>query len=302
MLKDSPTSTIKRLPFWLKQDIPDTKKISKMRKLLDTTGLHTVCEEAHCPNIGECWQRSVATLMILGDTCTRECRFCAVRHGRPGGINPNEPKNVALAVKKLGLRYVVITSVTRDDLEDQGASQFVQTIQEVRSINPSTKIEVLIPDFMGRPEVLKTMAEAKPDVIGHNMETVARLFPFVRPRAEYRRSLGVLKRIKEWNASIFLKSGFMVGLGEDIQEILGLMRDLLAVGCDILTVGQYLAPSRSQRHCRVKRYVPPEEFDEYKRIALQMGFRHVMSSPLTRSSFFAEEGYAACLENLSYQR
>jgi len=284
-----------RLPPWFKQNIPDMEKIRSMKEMFRGSGLHTVCESAHCPNMGKCWGEGVATFMILGEVCTRACRFCAIHAGRPMTLDNNEPRNVALSVQKLKLKYVVITSVARDDLPDEGASHFVRTIVEVRALNPQIKIEILIPDFSAKEEHLKVVADARPEVISHNIETVRRLSPRVRPQADYDRSLRVLRSIKKLDPAIFSKSSIMVGLGETLEEVLETMRDLRQVGCDILTVGQYLAPSRMKRHLPVERFITPEEFESYTRLGKEMGFKHVMSGPLVRSSYIAEEGYKECM-------
>ncbi len=284
-----------RLPSWFKQEIPALEKIRGMKKLFRETGLHTVCESAHCPNIGECWGRKTATFMILGDVCTRACRFCAVAAGKPLVVDPHEPTHVANAVQKLNLKFVVITSVARDDLPDGGATQFAKTIFEIRHLLPEVKIEILIPDFSGKFENLKIVIDAKPEVISHNIETVARLSKKVRPQAEYRRSLETLKMMRELDPSIIVKSSLMVGLGERRDEVEATMKDLLKAGCDILTVGQYLAPSQLKRHVPVERFVTPEEFESYKATGLSLGFRYVASGPLVRSSYLAEEGYRECL-------
>lgn len=285
---------INRLPSWFKQEIPDMQKIHGMKGFFRSTGLHTVCESAHCPNIGECWGRGTATFMILGDICTRACRFCAIPAGKPSAVDADEPRHVALAVQKLNLRYVVITSVARDDLADEGAGHFAATIQEIRRLNPGTKVEVLIPDFSGKKENLKIVTDVKPEVISHNIETVRRLSKKIRPQADYQRSLDTLKIMKELDPSIFVKSSFMVGLGETKQEVTAVMHDLVAAGCDLLTIGQYLAPSAAKRHLPVVYFVTPKEFDAYKEIGLRLGFKHVFSGPLVRSSYIAEEGYKEC--------
>ena len=273
-------------------------KIRGMKGRFRSAGLHTVCESALCPNMGKCWKAGVATFMILGEICTRTCRFCAVKAGQPGEADRNEPREVAQAVRELSLRYVVITSVARDDLEDEGAQYFVDTIRAIRDYNPATKIEVLIPDFSNKPASLEKLVEARPEVISHNIETVRRLSAFVRPQADYDRSLDVLRGFKRLEPSIFTKSGFMVGLGETNEEVLQVMRDLAWAGCEILTIGQYLAPTRKKRHVRVQRYVTPQEFDLFREQGLRLGFKHVMSAPLVRSSFIAESGYKECLEKV----
>ncbi len=294
LLEDNAGTVVTPLPSWFKQDLPDMAKVQEMKSSFRQAGLHTVCESALCPNLGQCWGRGVATFMILGEICTRACRFCGVKTGRPLAVEPDEPRQVALAVQRLNLRYVVVTSVARDDLADEGAGQFVKTIHAIRSLMPQTKIEVLTPDFSHKTESLEQLVAARPQVISHNMETVRRLSPDVRPQADYERSLAVLGNLKKLAPSAFIKSGFMVGLGETDREITELMRDLAAVSCDMLIIGQYLAPGRKKRYLRVQRFVTPEEFENYKTIGLRLGFKHVMSAPLVRSSYIAEEGYEEC--------
>jgi len=296
LAKEKFDSGLVRLPSWFKQEIPDMAKIRGMKELFRTSRLHTVCESANCPNMGACWKEGVATFMILGGTCTRACRFCAVPAGRPDLIDEEEPQNVALAVKELGLRYVVVTSVARDDLHDQGASQFVRTITAIRRLTPGVKIEVLVPDFSAREDSLKTLSGASPEVISHNIETVRRLSPFVRPQALHDRSLEVLRRFGELNPAAFIKSSLMLGLGEKPDEIIETMGELLAAGCRIVTIGQYLAPTRNKRHLPVERFITPEEFEDYRQKGLKMGFVHVESGPLVRSSYIAEKGYQAAIE------
>lgn len=271
-------------------------KIGRMKEMFRSSHLHTVCESAKCPNMGTCWKEGVATFMILGGTCTRACRFCAVPAGKPMDVDADEPMNVAQNVKALNLRFVVITSVARDDLKDEGAEHFAQTIAAIRNVSPQTKIEILIPDFSNKFESLATVARAKPEVISHNIETVERLSPKIRPQAEYRRSLSVLENFKKIDASIFTKSSLMVGLGETLDEIVAAMKDLRSVDCDILTVGQYLAPTDRRRHLPEERFVTPQEFEQYRAIGEDLGFKHVMSGPLVRSSFLAEQGYEDCLQ------
>jgi len=267
-----------------------------MKASLRDAKINTVCESAHCPNMGQCWEHDVMTFMILGDVCTRACRFCAVNTGHPKGVDDNEPENIAKAVKRLDLDYVVITSVTRDDLDDGGAGQFVRAIEEIKKVSPKTKVEVLVPDFLNEKESLKKVVLSNPDVIAHNLETVARLTPVIRNKADYQRSLDVLMTFKELDRTVLTKSGIMVGLGETFDEIKETMQDLLRCGCDILTIGQYLAPSRGDRHVAVKRFISPQEFEEYKELGQSMGFKYVMSGPLVRSSFLAEHGYRKSLE------
>jgi len=289
-----PTLTPK-LPSWFKQAIPDMNKVREVKNFLTEAGLSTVCQSARCPNLGTCWQQKVATVMILGDVCTRGCRFCAVNVGSPRAVDRDEPQRVARAVRDLGLRYVVVTSVTRDDLSDGGAEQFRRTIQAIRALVPAIKIEVLVPDFQGDIESLKTVLSAAPDVLAHNLETVPRISPAIRATADYERSLELLERTKQSASTVLSKSGIMVGLGESFDEVVAAMTDLRSVDCDILTIGQYLSPSESARHVPVARFVDPAEFDEYRRLGEVMGFRSVKSGPLVRSSFLAEEGYHGCI-------
>ncbi|MBN1466711.1 lipoyl synthase [candidate division KSB1 bacterium] len=279
----------RRKPEWLKVKLPGGITFSRVKNLVAGGGLHTVCESAHCPNIGECWSRQTATFMLMGDTCTRNCRFCAVPGGPVAPLDADEPRRVAQAVQELGLHYAVITSVTRDDLADGGASHFARTIQEIRRARPSCQVEVLIPDFQGRRDALQTVIDAGPDVLNHNVETVPRLYALARPQADYQRSLHLLKEAHAQGAKT--KSGLMVGLGEDSEEVLQVMHDLYRNGCRMLTIGQYLQPSK--RHLPVARYVPPKEFDELKRSGLRLGFAHIEAGPLVRSSYHAEQQWAA---------
>ncbi|MDE2028485.1 MAG: lipoyl synthase [Candidatus Omnitrophica bacterium] len=295
-------SGLVKLPAWFKQEVPDMDKIRNMKALFRTGRLHTVCESAHCPNMGSCWKEGVATFMILGGTCTRACRFCSVPAGRPDLIDAEEPQSVALSVKELGLRYVVITSVARDDVEDEGAGQFAKTIAAIRAMTPEVKIEVLIPDFSARQEPLKVLSQAAPEVIAHNIETVRRLSPAVRPQAQHDRSLQVLHAFRQLNPNSFIKSSLMVGLGETGEEITGVMRELLDAGCQILTIGQYLAPSRGKRHFPVKKFYSPQEFEHYRHKGLDMGFLYVESGPLVRSSYIAERGFQGALTALKGYR
>jgi lipoic acid synthetase len=276
-------------PSWLKKRIPPMQDLMRVKSILDEASLHTVCEEARCPNLGECFSKGTATVLILGRICTRNCGFCAVEHGVPVLPDDEEPKKVAQAVKKMGLQYVVITSVTRDELIDGGASHFAKTIQAIRALDREIKVEVLIPDFKGVLASLETVLKEKPDVLNHNIETILRLYPKVRPQADYKRSLNLLKESKEICPHILTKSGFMLGLGETKEEVLDLLQDLRVVGCDFLTIGQYLQP-RPDR-LPVVRYVPPEEFEEYKKIGERMGFKAVASGPFVRSSFQASQMY-----------
>lgn len=274
-----------RLPKWMKMKLPKGESYSKIKNLVNKHGLHTICTSGNCPNIGECWNRGTATFMILGDICTRSCKFCAVKTGKPLAPDLNEPEKLARSVKIMGLKHCVITSVDRDDLDDQGAEIWARTITEVKRINPETKIEVLIPDFSGKTELIQKVIDAKPEVISHNLETCERLTPAIRSAAKYRRSLEVIKYIAE-NYTI-AKSGIMLGLGETHEEILQTMDDLLEAGCKVMTIGQYLAPTLS--HMQVVEYIKPERFAEYEKIGLEKGFSFVESSPLVRSSYRAEK-------------
>ena len=276
-------------PEWLKLSPLNPTILGEMGRLMRGLKLHTVCESAQCPNRTECFGAGTATFMILGNICTRDCTFCGVKKGKPLAPDPQEPEHLVTAVDKLGLRYVVITSVTRDDLPDGGASQFAQTIKAIHKYDPCIMVEVLIPDFKGSLSALQTVVDTRPTVLNHNVETVPRLYPEVRPKADYQRSTELLKQAKLLNSRILTKSGFMLGLGEVRQEVIGLMADLREAGCDFLTIGQYLPPSL--RHHRVVRYVPPEEFEEYSDIGKQLGFRRVVSGSLVRSSFHAAETY-----------
>jgi lipoic acid synthetase len=258
-----------------------------VRRLKSSKKLHTVCEEAQCPNLGECWGSGTATFLILGDVCTRDCRFCNVKSGRPEPPDPDEPARVAEAVAAMELRHAVITSVTRDDLADGGASLFADVIRAIHDQAPGCSVEVLIPDFRGDPEALETVMAARPEILNHNVETVPRLYPTVRPQADFDRSLEVLRRARQLAPAGVTKSGIMVGLGENREEIQSVLESLRAVGCDVLTVGQYLSPSR--RHLPVQRYYTPEEFLEIRDAALALGFRCVESAPLVRSSYHAAE-------------
>jgi lipoic acid synthetase len=274
-------------PPWLKKRLPPFQDLARVKSILDQGALHTVCEEARCPNLGECFSSGTATLLILGEVCTRNCGFCAVKHGVPSPLVETEPERVAEAIKKMGLRYVVVTSVTRDDLPDGGASHFAGTIKAIRTLDSLIKVEVLIPDFKGKWSSLKTVVKEGPDVLNHNVETVRRLYPEVRPQADYRRSVELLKRSKEIDPHLVTKSGFMLGLGETEEEVLDLLRDLKEVECDFLTIGQYLQP-RSDR-LPVLQYIPPEEFEKYRETGEEMGFKAVGSGPFVRSSFHASQ-------------
>lgn len=276
-------------PPWLRVKAPGGTNYRAIARLIEENKLHTVCAEARCPNIGECWENGTATFMLLGDTCTRGCRFCAVTKGRPAaGVDWDEPERVARTIHTLGLRHAVVTSVNRDDQPDGGAVIFALMIRRVRELCPTTAIEVLTPDFMGDVRAIRTVAEAGPDIFNHNTETVPRLYPRVRPKAKFKQTMEVLRQAKVFGpATMLTKSGIMVGLGETIEEIIEVMASLRSVGCDIMTIGQYLRPSAW--HLPIVRYVRPEEFAELKRIGLEMGFRHVESGPLVRSSYHAHE-------------
>ena len=277
-----------RRPEWLKVRFQVNETFAELKQLVTETRLHTVCEEARCPNQSECWGRGTATIMILGDVCTRSCGFCAVKTGRPPVLDEDEPERVARAVAKMGLNHVVITSVDRDELPDGGTTIWARTIEAIRKAAPGTSIEVLTPDFKGKRQDIARVINAGPDIFSHNMETVKRLHRRVRPQAKYERSLYVLEVGKEMGA--VTKTGIMVGLGETNDEVVELMKDVRAVGVDIFNVGQYLQPTK--RHLPVERFVTPAEFNEFKRIGLELGFRHVESGPLVRSSYHAEEQVA----------
>ncbi len=272
-------------PDWLTLPAPSAEKLDEMKKLLEKGCLHTVCESADCPNIGECFANHTCTFMILGDICTRNCRFCAVQHGRPHPVDMDEPKQLTAAVKKLGLKHVVITTVTRDDLPDGGAGQFVAVLRALHQEAPEVSVEVLISDLKGSAESLAEIITAKPDVINHNVETVPRLYPMARPQARYFRSLELLHRVNRSNPEIITKSGLMLGLGESKEEVIQVMQDLIEAGCQVLTLGQYLRPSLE--HLPVVRYIEPEEFQSLQKIGEEMGFRAVSSGPLVRSSYNA---------------
>jgi lipoic acid synthetase len=278
-------------PDWLRIRLGDPTNQNHVLKLIEGLNLHTVCQEARCPNIFECWSDRTATFMLAGDICTRHCGFCAVGKGKPGSLDVEEPRHVAEAVKHLNLAHAVITSVNRDDLPDGGAAHWAETIRQVRALNPDCKVEVLIPDFNGDEQALNTVLDAEPDVLNHNTETIARLYKRVRPDANYIQTLTLLKRAAkrrdEEGRGMLTKSGIMVGLGEDFDEVVDLMKDLRAVSCDIMTIGQYLQPY--ERRLPVERYVTPEEFDRWRDIGMEMGFKHVESSPLTRSSYHARQ-------------
>lgn len=274
-----------RRPEWLKTRQPVGDNFLKIKRLLRSSELHTVCEEANCPNIGECFSQRTATFLILGDVCTRGCRFCNVENGVPMPLDFDEPERVAKAVKEMGLKHIVVTSVTRDDIPDGGASVYAMTISQIRKYNPESTIEVLIPDFKGSDDALNTVIRESPEVINHNIETVPRLYKTVRPGAEYGQSLNLLKTVSASSFPITAKAGLMAGLGEQFQEIVEVMKDIRDSGCDILTIGQYLSPSRN--HLPVHRYYHPDEFKELKAIGLEQGFKYIEAGPLVRSSYHA---------------
>lgn len=293
--KNSPTVE-RRLPDWFKVKAPGGESYLEIRKKIKGASLNTVCEEAACPNIGECWDRGTATFMILGDTCTRACSYCNVKTGWPGTVDKAEPFRVASTVKQMELSYAVITSVDRDDLPDYGSEIFAETIAQVGRTTPDCKVEVLIPDFEGDRECLKRVIDAGPHVLNHNIETTRRVFKKVRPRGNYDLSLELLGRVKEVNPHMPSKSGMMVGLGETRDEVLETMQDLRNVNCDLLTIGQYLRPSK--RHHPIIRFYRPEEFKELEKIGLEMGFKHVAAGPLVRSSYHADDQHNAAIDKI----
>jgi lipoyl synthase len=285
-----PDAVVLRKPDWIRVKAPGSPKWAETNRIVKENGLVTVCQEAGCPNIGECWEQKHATFMIMGDTCTRACAFCNVKTGMPEPLDVKEPENVAIAVEKLGLNHVVITSVDRDDLDDGGAQHFVETIEAIRARSPKTTIEILTPDFLRKPGAIETVARARPDVFNHNLETVPSKYLKVRPGARYFQSLRLLQLVKEVDPTIFTKSGIMVGLGEERNEVLQLMDDLRAADVDFITIGQYLAPTK--KHHPIIRFVLPEEFKSYETIAYAKGFLMVSSTPLTRSSHHAGDDFA----------
>jgi lipoyl synthase len=285
-----PDQPVARKPAWIRVKAPGSPQWHATQKIVKEHGLVTVCEEAGCPNIGECWEKKHATFMIMGDTCTRACTFCNVKTGLPHALDPSEPVRVGEAVKKLGLAHAVVTSVDRDDLDDGGAAHFAKVVAAIRAASPNTTIEVLTPDFLRKQGALETVVAAKPDVFNHNLETVASNYLAVRPGARYFHSIRLLQRVKEIDPGIFTKSGMMLGLGEERQEVLQLMDDLRTADVDFLTMGQYLQPTR--KHHPVARFVPPDEFASYAELALAKGFLFVSASPLTRSSHHAGEDFA----------
>ncbi len=279
----------RRKPAWIRVKAPTSKAYFETRRLMRDNSLHTVCEEAACPNIGECWEKRHATMMIMGDTCTRACSFCNVRTGKPGRLDPFEPESVAQAVRELGLEHVVVTSVDRDDLEDGGAAHFARTIRCIREASPKTTIEVLTPDFLRKDDALEVVVRARPDVFNHNLETVPRLYPSVRPGARYFASLRLLSRVKEMDPGIFTKSGLMVGLGESMEEVFQVMDDMRSADVDFLTIGQYLQPT--PKHHPVAEFLTPDSFKSLERKAYAKGFLMVAATPLTRSSYHAGDDF-----------
>ncbi len=287
-IKVVPSTKIKRKPSWIRAKAPTTPEVKRLKEVLRNQKLVTVCEEAACPNLGECFTKGTATFMIMGDICTRRCPFCDVGHGRPNPLDENEPASLAETIQAMALKYVVITSVDRDDLRDGGAQHFVDCIQAVRKSNPEIRIEILTPDFRGRMDIaLKLMEQAPPDVFNHNLETVPRLYKQSRPGSDYQWSLDLLQRFKEMHPNVPTKSGLMLGLGEEISEVKVVMQDLRNHGCEMLTLGQYLQPSLD--HLPVERFVTPDEFKELEVIGYEMGFSHVASGPMVRSSYFADQ-------------
>lgn len=286
-----------RLPEWLKVKMPGSPRYIELKQMMRGNQLHTVCEEAHCPNIGDCWDRGAATFMILGDICTRACRYCAVITGRPTGLDLQEPARLAETVKMMGLNYCVITSVNRDDLTDGGAFIFAACINKIRTEVRACKVEVLIPDFAGSWTALQKVITAQPDVLNHNIETTRRVFHSVRPRGDYQLSLDLLAKAKEIDPDLATKSGIIVGMGESKEEVIETMRDLRGVDCDLLTIGQYLRPSI--KHIPMDRYYTPAEFDNLREIGDRLGFKHVTSGPLVRSSYHADEQHNAAMASSS---
>lgn len=276
-----------RLPEWLTIRMPRPDTIKEVEGMMRSKNLHTVCESARCPNLPECWSKKTATFMILGNTCTRSCGFCAIHTGKGEALDPFEPANVAKVTNDLGLKHVVVTSVARDDLKDEGAEQFARTIRALRRANPATIVEVLTPDFKAKPDLVQIVCDARPDIYNHNIETIERLHTVVRPQAKYARTLRVLEMVKEFDPSIYTKSGLMLGLGETRDEVLETLRDLRAVGVDAVTIGQYLRPT--MKHLPVVAFIHPDEFKEYEAIGAEMGFAFVASGPFIRSSYNAIE-------------
>ena len=285
----NPLNPVLRKPDWIRVKAPTSEAYGETRRLMREKGLNTVCEEAACPNIGECWSRKHATVMILGNICTRACAFCNVATGKPGPLDVMEPENLAKAVAEMGMKHLVITSVDRDDLDDGGAAQFVKCVERIRAASPKTTIEILTPDFRDKPGALEAVIAAGPDVFNHNLETVPRLYPAIRPGARYEGSLELLAGAKRLAPELFTKSGIMVGLGEEAGEVLRVMDDLRRADVDFLTIGQYLAPTR--KHAPVDRFVTPDEFEAFKQTVQEKGFLLVASSPLTRSSYHADKDF-----------
>ncbi|MDH5189194.1 MAG: lipoyl synthase [Rhodospirillaceae bacterium] len=286
----NPDNPVLRKPKWIRVKAPNSAAYAETRKLMRDKKLATVCEEASCPNIGECWSNKHATVMILGEICTRACAFCNVTTGKPTGVDAMEPENTGIVAREMGARHMVITSVDRDDLPDGGAEQFAKSILKVRELSPTTTVEVLTPDFRGKEGALETVINAGPDVFNHNLETVPRIYRAIRPGADYNHSLSILKRAKEIDPHVFTKSGIMVGLGETSSEVFAVMDDMRKANIDFMTIGQYLAPT--PKHAAIERFVTPDEFDEYKRVGMQKGFLLVSSTPLTRSSYHADADFA----------
>jgi lipoic acid synthetase len=288
--RNRPDNPIQRKPSWIRVKAPTSPVYRETRDIVRENGLHTVCEEAGCPNIGECWAKKHATFMVMGDTCTRACAFCNVATGMPRPLDPMEPVNIGAAVAKLGLEHVVVTSVDRDDLDDGGAAHFAEVIHRIREFAPGTTVEILTPDFKDKAEAIEAVSAAKPDVFNHNLETVPRLYPTIRPGARYFTSLELLHRAKRLDATVFTKSGLMVGLGETREEVHQVMDDLRAADVDFLTIGQYLQPT--PKHAAIDRFITPGEFDAYAAAARGKGFLMVSASPLTRSSYHAGDDFA----------
>ena len=286
-IKVQQPAEILRKPSWIRAKSPFHPNVKKLKEILREQKLHTVCEEAACPNLGECFGKGTATFMIMGDICTRRCPFCDVGHGRPNPLDENEPEHLADTIKAMGLSYVVITSVDRDDLRDGGAKHFVECIEKTRELNPETEIEILVPDFRGRMDLaLDIMTTAPPDVFNHNLETIPRLYKQCRPGSDYQWSLDLLKRFKETHPAVKTKSGLMLGLGEELDEVVEVMKDMRTHNVEMLTLGQYLQPSK--HHLAVQRYVTPEEFDTLYKVGMELGFKHVASGPMVRSSYHAD--------------
>ena len=286
---NKPINPIQRKPDWIRVKISNSSIYNDTKEIVKSNNLHTVCEEAGCPNISECWSKRHATFMIMGDTCTRACAFCNVKTGLPNALDRNEPSRIAKATNDLNLKHVVITSVDRDDLEDGGAEHFAQTILEIKKLNPNTSVEILTPDFLRKGDVYKKIILAKPDVFNHNIETVPSNYTKVRPGSRYFQSINLLKEVKDYDDKIFTKSGLMLGLGESEDELYQVMDDLRCAKVDFLTLGQYLQPT--DRHYPIKKFIPPEDFEKYKKIAYSKGFLLVSSSPMTRSSYHADDDF-----------